>query len=163
MNLTKVSLEDVLEDILNPQLWISTEMKERDIRRWVKGGARERKLYNAAPVVYIGIRGETVLENLQYRRSRPYKMYREKVLPEVYSHVGWDPEEVKVRWNRYAGCKECPCSPGFVVKQMPEELDDYNQIRMQEPDRIVLYEWTPEEVYKTGVFDILVQISSRKP
>ena len=66
------------------------------------------------PRVYVFPRGESVLEQLVDRHSRPYRVYRKEVLPQVWEQLGIDPASVKVRWDQYAGCS-CPCSPGFVV------------------------------------------------
>ncbi len=79
-------------------------------------------------------------------------MYRAKVLPEVYNHLDWDPDEVKVRWSRFAGCKACPCSPGFVVKAMPKELEDYSQIITSRPEPMTGYEYTPVGGIQNGSF-----------
>lgn len=66
------------------------------------------------PRIYVFPKGETVLEHLVERHSRPYSLYRKEVLPEVWAQLGIDPATVKVRWDQYAGCS-CPCSPGFIV------------------------------------------------
>jgi hypothetical protein len=63
--------------------------------------------------VYIFPQGETLLDNLQNRRSRPYNEYRKQVMPAVIRALGL-PAGTRVKWSQYAGCS-CPCSPGFVV------------------------------------------------
>ena len=72
-------------------------------QRWT--GAKAR--------LYVWPKGETLFENLQNRRQRPYNVYKKEVLPEVWKQLGVDP--LRVRWSRYAGCS-CPCSPGFIVE-----------------------------------------------
>lgn len=64
------------------------------------------------PRIYIFPRGESVLEHLIERHSRPHKYYRQHVLPEVFKQLALT--NVKVKWSQYAGCT-CPCSPGFIV------------------------------------------------
>lgn len=64
--------------------------------------------------VYIFPQGETLLDNLQNRRSRPFNEYRKQVMPAVLKALGL-PATTKVRWSQYAGCS-CPCSPGFIVE-----------------------------------------------
>ena len=70
--------------------------------------------------IYIFIKGETILQNLFDRFSRPYDEYKTKVIPSLmkkikkefplqYSHIKDD----KWSWNQRAGCT-CGCSPGFV-------------------------------------------------
>jgi hypothetical protein len=75
---------------------------------------RTRDGRKVLPRVHIFPRGETVLEHLLERHSRPYRLYRQEVLPLVWEQLGIDPATVRVRWDQYAGCT-CPCSPGFVV------------------------------------------------
>ena len=64
--------------------------------------------------IYIFPKGETLLDNLENRRSRPYNLYRKQVIPTVLKAMGL-PEDTKVRWSQYAGCSMCPCSPGFII------------------------------------------------
>jgi hypothetical protein len=68
------------------------------------------------PRVHVFPQGESVLEHLFERHSRPYMLYRREVLPLVWEQLGVDPATVKVRWDQYAGCT-CPCSPGFIVER----------------------------------------------
>lgn len=74
---------------------------------------RSLQEYNANTRVYIWPEGETVIDNLMNRKSRPYNIYKKEIMPEVLKELGLDPE-MKVRWSRYAGCS-CPCSPGFIL------------------------------------------------
>jgi hypothetical protein len=77
--------------------------------------------WNAKARIYFWPEGETLMENLQNRRQRPYTAYR-KLLPEVWARLqqqgdisATDPLP-RVSWSRYAGCSMCPCSPGFIVQ-----------------------------------------------
>jgi hypothetical protein len=63
-------------------------------------------------IIYFQPVGETLLANLENRKTRPYNEYR-KLLPEVFKRLGWAPS-AKVKWAQRAGCP-CPCSPGFVI------------------------------------------------
>jgi hypothetical protein len=70
--------------------------------------------------IYIFVKGESVLENLQRRRARPTDYYKEAVLPEVWSRlqtVEAVPRQsvMDVRWNQKSGCS-CGCSPAFETK-----------------------------------------------
>lgn len=64
--------------------------------------------------VYIWPEGESIMENMQNRRSRPYNEFRKQVIPGVLKALGL-PAGAKVKWSQYAGCS-CPCSPGFIVE-----------------------------------------------
>ena len=46
--------------------------------------------------------------------------FKKLALPTVFEALGI-PAETKVVWNRYAGCS-CPCSPGFVVKNVVHDM-----------------------------------------
>jgi len=63
--------------------------------------------------IYVWPQGESIMDNLQNRRQRPYTAYKKEVIPAVLKEMGL-PADTKVRWSQYAGCS-CPCSPGFVV------------------------------------------------
>ena len=84
--------------------------------RWRDVRDRERQRERTSSV-YFFPQGESVLENLFFRRNRPYEEYR-KLLPEVFKQLGQPDTPIKgnVRWSRKAGCLMCPCSPGFVIK-----------------------------------------------
>ena len=59
-------------------------------------------------------RAETLRENWARRFISPSREYR-KFLPEVFEKLGLPPDTV-AKWDRYAGCSMCPCSPGFIVE-----------------------------------------------
>lgn len=63
--------------------------------------------------IYVWPQGESIMDNLQNRRQRPYTTYKKEVIPAVLEAMGMAPD-TKVRWSQYAGC-DCPCSPGFIV------------------------------------------------
>ena len=72
---------------------------------------------------YVWVSGESVLENLANRRSRPYKFYQEEVLPIVLKEVAEKHPELSIDlneknwgWRSKCGCSMCPCSPGFIQK-----------------------------------------------
>lgn len=62
--------------------------------------------------VYVDLDGESVLENMQNRRERPYNVYKTEVLPTLFRLLGI-PAATKLSWSQKAGCS-CPCSPGFI-------------------------------------------------
>jgi hypothetical protein len=63
--------------------------------------------------IYVCPEGETIWQNLQERKQRPYTTYK-KILKTAYKELGI-PEGAKLAWNQRAGCS-CPCSPGFFIK-----------------------------------------------
>ncbi len=80
------------------------------------------KSTSAKPRVYFWPEGETVLNNMVNRTSRPYKLYRE-FLPAVLSlasklsgHAGIT--DARANWSKHAGCTMCPCSPGFILSEV---------------------------------------------
>lgn len=76
--------------------------------------ANTYKEFHKATRVYIHPQGETLMDNLMNRRTRPYNEYRKQVMPAVIQALGL-PAGTKVKWSQYAGCS-CPCSPGFIVE-----------------------------------------------
>lgn len=84
------------------------------------------------PRVYFFVNGETTMENLEKRYSRPYKEYL-RLLPDVWDHLDVKaPEKLKVRWSQNAGCS-CGCSPGFVINGWGgsrEPQGDFRRYRM---------------------------------
>ena len=72
---------------------------------------------------YIWVDGESVLENLMNRRSRPYKFYQEEILPTILREIDAKHPEYQIDtnaknwgWRSKCGCSMCPCSPGFIQK-----------------------------------------------
>ena len=66
--------------------------------------------------VYIWPEGESLLENIMNRRSRPTKLYRD-ILPGLREYLVANYgaySGMSFRWNQKAGCT-CGCSPGFVL------------------------------------------------
>lgn len=70
------------------------------------------------PRIYVWIKDENVLENLQKRHSRPYNEYR-KLFPDIVRRIGLK-ADIKANWSQKAGCS-CGCSPAFIVRN-PGEL-----------------------------------------
>jgi hypothetical protein len=65
--------------------------------------------------IYFWPKGETIMDNLFNRRSRPFNEYR-KLLPAVFAAAGVeDTSRLSARWSQRAGCG-CGCSPGFIVE-----------------------------------------------
>lgn len=70
--------------------------------------------------VYIFPKGETIIENLFNRKTRPYTEFKKHVMPAVLEKLGL-PADSKVKWSQYCGCT-CPCSPGFIVPGYGKEV-----------------------------------------
>ncbi len=78
-----------------------------------KNGSPNRGCWKpGASRVYLFPEGESILEHLEARHTRPYNAYR-AFLPEVFRRAGI-PADTKANWRQKAGCT-CPCSPGFVL------------------------------------------------
>lgn len=75
---------------------------------------RKAKLGQKKSRMFFFPMGETVLENLAERRNRPQNEYR-KVTGDILDKLGLD-KDMKFHWDTYAGCAQCPCSPGFVLE-----------------------------------------------
>ena len=64
-------------------------------------------------IVHVWPEGESILDNLNNRRSRPVKLFR-KAVEDAFDTLGVDKSNVKLSWRQKAGCN-CGCSPGFIV------------------------------------------------
>lgn len=64
-------------------------------------------------IVFLSFKGETILDNLANRRTRPHTQLKPLVAKEL-SKNGIKFE--KLAWSKNAGCTMCPCSPGFIIK-----------------------------------------------
>lgn len=67
--------------------------------------------------IYIFREGETLLQNILQRYTRPYDFYKKEVIPKIKDQLkeeGIDLDTLKISWNQYAGCS-CGCSPGFIL------------------------------------------------
>lgn len=79
--------------------------------------------------VYVFPEGESILQSLRNRFSRPQQAYREAVGPSLEKALrerGFLPEGTpfKMAWSQKAGCA-CGCSPGFIVKGTTTGVDVY--------------------------------------
>lgn len=68
---------------------------------------RNIREFNQASRVYVWPEGESIMENLLNRRNRPYKEYRKLLADQAFMQ--------NARWSQHAGCRMCPCSPGFIL------------------------------------------------
>jgi hypothetical protein len=76
---------------------------------------------NAKPAIFFWdeTKGNSMYDMFMQRYT-PKQIFTPH-LPEVLRPVGL--EDHKVGWSQYAGCKACPCSPGFVVDARDYEYD----------------------------------------
>jgi hypothetical protein len=79
-------------------------------RSWSRNTHKEMR---KAPRVYVWPVGESLIDNLINRRSRPIKLFRGLALQGLKES---GIEVQKMRWSQYAGCT-CPCSPGFILDE----------------------------------------------
>lgn len=67
------------------------------------------------PRIYISVEGESLLENLIERHSRPVELFRRFAKNAVERITeGTDTSYLRLNWSQHAGCS-CRCSPGFIV------------------------------------------------
>lgn len=96
------------------QTW-NGEKYVNDYRKGLDRRAYNREVgeYDEETRIYFSHRGENMAENFLNRRARPITIYKSYIGP-VLEALGL-PVNTKVRWSSKAGCKMCPCSPGFIV------------------------------------------------
>ena len=82
---------------------------------------RKGEPYKLRNKMFIHPSGETLVDFLETRFSRPYKFYKQEVIPLVmeqiekkYPDYYKELKDTKWSWNKNCGCSMCSCSPGFV-------------------------------------------------
>jgi hypothetical protein len=63
--------------------------------------------------VFVDFKGETIWDNLNNRTQRPSTQLKPIVEAALFL-AGI--EHTKIRWSQKAGCRMCPCSPGFIIE-----------------------------------------------
>lgn len=99
------------EDIPVPRMRIKLKIQEREWRKNRGGRRRDADKVTGKTVVYLDFKGETILDNVANRTSRPHQEVKPRIEAKL-KKAGID--TTGMRWNQYAGCS-CPCSPGFVL------------------------------------------------
>lgn len=77
--------------------------------------------------VYFFPQGESLIESLMQRRTRPYNEYR-KLIPGILQDLGVTQDEfsrLSIGWRQNAGCS-CGCSPGFIVDGWSAKLSGFD-------------------------------------
>ena len=67
--------------------------------------------YGTKPRVFVDVANESLVENLENRRNRPVKVYRD-IVKQALTEA-----EIGIKsllWSQHAGCT-CACSPGFIL------------------------------------------------
>ena len=65
---------------------------------------------------YFFIKNESIMENLQNRRSRPQKEYRKLLKEALFGQLECTPHQIgRITWSQRCGCS-CGCSPGFRIE-----------------------------------------------
>ena len=77
--------------------------------------AKDRKQYTSKPRVYVAVKGESLLDQLQNRRERPSTLYKKVMYDQALAALGLTRENAQLSWSQKAGC-QCGCSPGLIVK-----------------------------------------------
>ena len=78
-------------------------------RKWYPGDRSSDM--NKAPRLYVNVTDESVFENLENRKRRPYNVYKTLIHSSgLRTLINID----KLSWSQHAGCT-CACSPGFVL------------------------------------------------
>ena len=76
--------------------------------------------FGRKPRVSVYPSGETIMENLAFRRDRPLAIYRQ-ALVQGLTELGVDMSRIKYRWSQKAGCS-CGCSPAFIIDGYDSKL-----------------------------------------
>lgn len=78
---------------------------------------RTRNYGSSRSIVYVHPKGETLIDNLINRRSRPIKLFREQAVKALADKgITYS----KLSWRQNAGCP-CGCSPGFIAEDVQRD------------------------------------------
>lgn len=77
--------------------------------------------------VYVWIKDLNLQQYFVARQegfASPHETYRKEVLKDAFlqSGIASDAEDAQslanaIEWSEYAGCRTCPCSPGFILSR----------------------------------------------
>lgn len=93
--------------------------------------------YIQAPRMYVSVADESVLENLENRRRRPYNVYKKMIAASGISSVL---NLQNLAWRQGAGCRMCPCSPGFIL---PKQELSVGELKFKQFDVWVTLDGAP--------------------
>ena len=99
------------------------------IRKPMRYDRSSSNLHRKKPIIFLDLFKSNCIEDIftGERYNKPYNMVR-PLLKKALKEVGIPEKELsemKFNWNRHAGCKMCPCSPGFIVSGA-NSLNGYN-------------------------------------
>jgi hypothetical protein len=83
---------------------------------------RDYKSYISKPRIYVSVAGDTLLDSLAARGTRPPKQFRTLAVPAALAALGLA-ADTRVTFSHYAGCSMCPCSPGYIVEDKSKRAD----------------------------------------
>ncbi len=118
--------------IFVPSINTNMQIQKITVRSAEKRSGEKNRL---SPKLYIWVKNETILENLVNRRNRPFTEYKKHVIPKVmeslmhtHPHLHDRLKNAKWGWDKHCGCSMCPCSPGFIAKDIIEMVDIHVEI-----------------------------------
>lgn len=87
--------------------------------------------YLARPRVFVSSDShESIGEHLANRRNRPQAIYR-KAANEFLARLNLPMNHFTMAWSANAGCRMCPCSPGFITKMDGYQKSDLRGINFR--------------------------------
>src|SRR5271170_5243276 len=95
--------------------------KMQMVPRWYPKSEKEEIEYYKYPRVYFVIVGETPVQNLTARFERPWQVWQETIIPEIYVELNL-PADIECVWDQNAGSK-AGADPGFILKVPAAKFD----------------------------------------
>jgi len=86
--------------------------------KFIEATCKRTETYRKTCLVYVDVEGESILENLGNRFSRPVNLYKPAALAALEYTYGVPASSIKLAWSQKAGCR-CGCSPGFIATGLP--------------------------------------------
>ena len=110
--------DDIIAVVFQTAEGRMTVSKRNRPERFWSASIYERNDYLARPRVFawgVEQENETLIENLENRTRRPSTILRKGVLA-MMKKLELPIAESELKWSKNAGCRMCPCSPGFILQ-----------------------------------------------
>lgn len=92
--------------------------------------SREGQMNKFKQRIFFFPHNESVWENMVKRNVRPYKLYKEELIPMLIKNLKTENKkvykllkDVKWSWKQKCGC-DCGCSPGFIGEPTDNQYVD---------------------------------------
>jgi hypothetical protein len=118
-----------------------------------RSSRHDRTEFQSRPRMYVsGDVEETVLDHLNNRTNRPMKIWRKGAM-NLISQWALPFSKFELKWSQNAGCRMCPCSPGFIM-----QMDGYSKHDSWSP--LLAFDLPDGRSVRFSRFDVWVHLNN---